>query len=92
MDPTQFLAEGGRLTAIIDTEAYAAGPREWDLLALEYVLDRRGAATFARAYAAVAPLPRLAAVRLPYRFLARLLGIQGAVDVDAWMAWPHVFD
>jgi len=92
MDPTQFLAEGGRLTAIIDTEAYAAGPPEWDLVALEYVLDARGAATFARAYAAIAPLPGITAVRLPYRFLARLLEIQGAVDVEPWMAWPHVFD
>ncbi len=89
IDPRQFLADGTRLTAIVDTEAYVVGPREIDLLALEYVLDQRTAAAFSRGYQAVQPLPDLEPVRTVYRYLLRLLEVQGAVDLDEWMNWPR---
>lgn len=92
MDPSQFLTDGKRLTALVDTEAYVIGPRELDLVALEYVLDAEGAGAVARGYRSVTPLPDLTAVRPVYRYFCRLLSIQGSVDIDRWMAWPELFD
>lgn len=91
VDATQFLAEGGRLTGLIDTDAYAYGPPALDLLGYEYELDAPSAAAFADGYRAVAPLPALAAVRPVYRYFFRLLGTQGAVPLDEWLAWPDLF-
>jgi len=39
----------------------------------------------------VLPLPDLSRVRAPYRFLYRLLEVQGSVPLDAWMSWPELF-
>lgn len=91
MDPSQFLWDGERLTALVDTEAYGVGPRELDFIALEYVLDARGAAAVADGYRTVLPLPDLSAVRPVYRYLYRLLRIQGSVPLGEWLAWPHLF-
>ncbi len=91
LDGGQFLAQGGRLTAVVDTEAYVLAPRELDFTALECLLDPRGAAVFAAAYAAVHPLPRLGPVRLPYRLLLFLLEVQGEDDCDRWMRHPVRF-
>jgi len=51
----------------------------------------RGAAAVARGYRRVLPLPDLSRVRAPYRFLYRLLEVQGSVPLDAWMSWPELF-
>ena len=91
MDPSQFLAVGDRLTALVDTEAYVIGPRALDLVALEYVLDERSAAAAAAGYQSVLPLPDLTLVRPVYRYLYRLLSIQGPVALDEWLAWPCLF-
>lgn len=91
IDPTQYLQDGRQITAVIDTEAYGIGPRELDFIALEYVLDRRCAAAIARGYRSLLPLPELSNVRPVYRFLYRLLGIQGDVPLEEWMAWEEVF-
>lgn len=91
LDARQFLADGERLTALVDTEAYVAAPRELDFVALEYILDERGARAVARGYAAVLPLPDLGAVRPVYRYLYRLLEVQGAIELDVWMARPALF-
>lgn len=92
MDARQFLSDGSRVTAVVDTEAYAIGPPELDFIALEYVLDREGAGAVARGYEALLPLPDLSAVRPAYRFLYRLFAVQGEVDLERWMAWEPVFD
>ncbi len=91
IDPTQFLSDGREVTAVVDTEAYAIGPRELDFVALEYVLDRRCAAAFARGYQEVLSLPDLSAVRPAYRFLYRLFAVQGEVDLEEWMGWDKAF-
>ncbi len=91
LDPSQFLTDGERITALVDTEYYGVGPRELDFIALEYVLDAVGAAAVARGYSAVLPLPDLAAVRPVYRYLYLLMAIQGHVDLTAWMDQPHLF-
>lgn len=91
IDPTQFLTDGARLTALVDTEAYVVGPAALDLLALEYVLDARQAQAFAQGYRRVSPLPDLTLVRPVYRYFYRLIRIQGSVPLDHWLAAPSLF-
>lgn len=91
LDPTQFLAEGDRLTALVDTEAYGVRPRELDFVALEYLLDAAGVAACSRGYARVMPLPALAAVRQPYRYLYRVLDVPEEVALETWLAHPARF-
>ncbi|MBW7477548.1 hypothetical protein K0T92_22775 [Paenibacillus oenotherae] len=93
MDARQFLAANHRVTAIVDTEAYVLGPRELDLVAIECSLDKNGAASFKKGYAAVLPFPDLSPVRDVYRFLFCLLEIKGpAVDYNSWLSSPRWFD
>lgn len=91
VDATQFLTADDRITALIDTEAYVVAPRALDFIGYEYELDERGAAAFAAGYRTLLPLPDLATVRPVYRYLYRLLGVQGAVPLDEWLAWPTRF-
>jgi hypothetical protein len=92
LDPTQFLGDGWRLTALVDTEAYAIGPRELDFVALEYVLDQRSARAVMAGYTSLMPMPDLRQVRPVYRYLYRLLEVQGDVELCEWMEWPACFD
>lgn len=43
MDPDQYLTDGERVTALVDTEGCVVGPRALDFVALEYVLEGRSA-------------------------------------------------
>lgn len=92
IDPTQFLADGHHLTALVDTEVYAYGPAAYDIVALEYLLDRPRAQAFAAGYETLLPLPRIADVRDVYRFLQRLMEVQGRVELSVWMSQPAWFD
>jgi len=91
VDATQFLSDGVRITALVDTDAYAVAPRELDFIGYEYELDAPGAAAFAAGYRTHFPLPDLTAVRPVYRYLYHLMGTQGAVPLDEWLAWPSAF-
>lgn len=91
MDPTQFLTDGRQITALVDTEVYCIGPRALDLVALEYLLEDDAAQAFQRGYKKVLALPDLAPMRPVYRYLNRLLRVQGTVDNYAWMNWPERF-
>jgi hypothetical protein len=92
VDATQFLGDGGHITALVDTDAYVVAPRELDFVGYEYELDAPGAAAFARGYRAILPLPDLTSARPVYRYLFRLLGVQGTVPLEEWLAWPAWFD
>jgi aminoglycoside phosphotransferase (APT) family kinase protein len=92
MDPTQFLTDGTRITALVDTEVYVQAPRELDLIAMEYLLDEERARAFATGYRHILPLPDLRAVRPVYRYLYRLMEVQGSVDIHQWMEWPAWFE
>jgi hypothetical protein len=85
IDPTQFLSDGNTITGLVDTEAYVVAPRELDFVGLEYVLDEPSAAAFKEGYQTVLELPQLEHVRIPYRFLYRLLSVQGNVELETWM-------
>jgi aminoglycoside phosphotransferase len=92
VDGTQFLSDGTRLTGLVDTDAYVVAPRALDLIGYEYELDRPRAAAFRHGYRSVLPLPELQAVRPLYRYLYRLLEVQGSVDLNIWLGWPAHFD
>lgn len=91
LDPSQFLSAGAWLTALVDAEAYAIAPRELELIGLELIVDAPSAAAFARGYRTVLPLPDLAAARPVYRFLYRLLEVQGDIPLSEVMARPTLF-
>jgi aminoglycoside phosphotransferase (APT) family kinase protein len=86
IDPTQFLADGERLTGLIDTEAIVLGPPELELVALEPLLDEASAAAFRAGYG---PLPDLDAVRPFYRYLSLLMEVQGDLPLAEWMHGPR---
>lgn len=92
VDATQFLTAGSRLTALVDTDAYAVAPRALDFIGYEYELDAERAAAFAHAYRTILPLPDLAAVRPVYRYFYCLMEVQGAVDLAEWLHWPVCFE
>lgn len=91
MDPTQFLSDGTSFTALVDTEVYAFGPPEMELVALEYLLDAEHADAFLAGYISVRAFPHLTAVRPIYRYVNRVLSVQGAVPFSQWMNAPILF-
>ncbi|PYI53186.1 aminoglycoside phosphotransferase [Paenibacillus flagellatus] len=91
LDPSQFLMQDGLLSAVVDVEAYALGPRELDFVGLEYVLDEASAAPFLNGYSTVLAPPDLSPYRNVYRYFYRLLGVQGSVDLDRWFAQRALF-
>ena len=91
LGPGQFLAEDGKITALVDAEAYVAAPRELDFINLEYELDERSARPFLEGYSSVLDVPDLSRCRTAYRFFCHLMGIKGTVDVRRWMAQPELF-
>jgi hypothetical protein len=88
MDPRQFMVSATGKIAMVDTEGYAVGPREWDLLALEMSLDEKSASAFREGYESVLPIPPLFEVRKAFRYLHYLMQLKGPVDFKEWMAHP----
>lgn len=91
IDPSQFIAQKGIITGLVDTEAYVIAPREFDFIALEYVLDSRSAKLISEGYESILPIPDLRSVRTVYRYLYRLIEIQGDDDIDEWLLCPIIF-
>jgi fructosamine-3-kinase len=91
MDPTQFLSNGKIITGLVDTEAYVIAPRELDFIALEYILDKKSAAAFQAGYKKVMEIPDVEKYRMPYRYLYRLLSVQGSVDLEDWLNQDTLF-
>ncbi|MEE3947872.1 nitrate reductase [Bacillus wiedmannii] len=91
MDPTQFLSDGTSITGLVDTEAYAVAPREFDFIGLEYIFTEKEAHAFKQGYETIMPIPRLEECRHPYRYLYRLLSVQGSVELEKWLSHPVYF-
>ncbi|WP_371320180.1 phosphotransferase [Chengkuizengella axinellae] len=91
MDPTQFLSNNKELTGLVDTEAYVMAPRELEFIGLEYVLDKKSVKDFITGYERIMEIPDLKSCRLPYRYLYRLLSVQGSVDIDVWLNHDKLF-
>lgn len=91
MDPTQFLTDGKRITAVVDTEGYVIGPRELELIAFEYILDHGAASMFQKGYTSILEFPDLSEVRFVYRYFLRLIEVQGSKPIEEWMNHPILF-
>ncbi len=91
MDPSQFLSCGTHLTGLVDTEAFVLAPRELDFVGLEYMLDANTVKDFRKGYETVMDIPDVSTCRLPYRYLYRLLSVQGSVPIDTWLQQEKLF-
>jgi aminoglycoside phosphotransferase (APT) family kinase protein len=91
LDPSQFLIQDGMLSAVVDVEAYVIGPREFDFVGLEYLLDELSANSFLKGYSTMLDPPDISNYRKAYRYFYRLLGVQGSVDLDRWFAQRTLF-
>ena len=87
----QFLQQNGSLSALVDLDAFVYGPRELELVLLEYLLNDHQARIFADHYQQVHLLPDLSRVRKSYRLLLFMMNVLGEKDVDAWMQAPTRF-
>lgn len=87
----QFLHRGGRITALVDLDAFVMAPPELELVLLEYLLDQTQADLFAAAYRQRLPMLDLTPLRLPYRLLLFLMNALGERDIDIWMRAPYRF-
>lgn len=87
----QFLHHDGKLSALVDLDAFVFGPRELEWVLLEYLLDEQQANIFAEHYQKTLALPDLSLVRIPYRLLLFLMNVLGEKNVDAWMQAPTRF-
>jgi len=87
----QFLQQDGKLTALVDLDAIVYGPRELELVLLEFLLDEQHAAIFSEEYQQLHSLPDLSLVRKSYRLLLFMMNVLGEKNVDAWMQAPTRF-
>jgi hypothetical protein len=85
----QFLHQNGKLTAIVDLDAFVTGPRALELVLLEYLLDKRQAVIFKQYYEKTHLMPDLTKVRTAYRVLLFLMNVLGDTDIKHWMNSPH---
>jgi len=81
----QFIFEADKITALVDLDAFVIGPRELELVLLEYLLTAHQAVLFKTAYEKFLPLPDLSNHRLSYRLLLFLMNVLGEIDLDKWM-------
>jgi len=81
----QMLHQHDQLSAIVDMDAFVIGPRELELVLLEYQLNQHQAEIFAKAYQKNADWPDLTEQRFCYRLLLFLMNSLGETDVEKWM-------
>lgn len=84
----QFLFAPGLegIAAVVDLDAYVAGPPEWELAVVEMCLpDEDCAAAFAQGYREIRPLPALAPCRTLYRLAMYLCDPWDAPPVDEFL-------
>ena len=87
----QFLHQNGELSAVVDLDAFVTGPRELELVLLEYLLDESQATIFKQHYEINHVIPDLTDVRVAYRLLLFLMNVLGEKSVDVWMQLPTRF-
>ena len=87
----QFLQKEGKLSALVDLDAIVYGPRELELVLLEFLLDEQQAIIFLEKYQQTHSLPDLDKVRKSYRLLLFMMNVLGEKNIDAWMQAPTRF-
>ena len=71
--------------AVVDLDAFVIGPRELELVLLEYLLTPQQAEVFLNVYQSYLPWPDLSNQRLSYRLLLFLMNVLGETDIDKWL-------
>jgi aminoglycoside phosphotransferase (APT) family kinase protein len=89
---SQYLrSEEGELCALVDTDAYVYGPPELDFIILEYEITQAQLDPIVEGYRTISALPRLRDVRPLYRYLYRLMEVEGRIPLKTWMQQPELF-
>ncbi|KKM25440.1 hypothetical protein LCGC14_1594930 [marine sediment metagenome] len=81
----QMLHQQGKLSAIVDMDAFVIGPRELELVLLEYQLSQHQADIFKQSYQAKTDWPDLTQQRYCYRVLLFLMNSLGETNIEKWM-------
>ncbi len=81
----QMLHQQGKLSAIVDMDAFVVGPKELELILLEYQLNKHQAEIFLDCYQQYTEWPDLSEQRYSYRLLLFLMNSLGETDVNKWM-------
>jgi hypothetical protein len=90
MNPSQFLTDDNRITALVDIESYVRGPVELELAAIELWMVNADA--FLDGYLEVAgSIPNIAPVRRIYRFFLYLLYRAPPNGLSNWLEAPVLF-
>lgn len=84
----QMLHQQGQLSALVDMDAFVIGPRELELVLLEYQLNKKQADYFEASYREFSEIPDLAEQRYCYRLLLFLMNSLGETDINKWMDAP----
>jgi aminoglycoside phosphotransferase (APT) family kinase protein len=87
----QFLQQNGELSALVDLDAFVIGPRELELVLLEYILTVQQAEQFKRQYQQYQMIPDLSDVRTAYRLLLFLMNVLGESSLKNWLEVPAKF-
>ena len=88
----QFLSLKGRLSAVVDLETYAIGPREVELVLLEAMLTAESVQEFVAGYSSHMQLPSLAELREVYRFFCHVVGAPGVAVLEDWEKYPPLLE
>jgi hypothetical protein len=75
----------GRL-ALMDLDAFVIGPRELELVLLEYILDKPQQSVFKKTYQTMLDYPDLSKVRLSYQVLLFAMNVLGETDLMKWIS------
>jgi hypothetical protein len=82
----QFLQQNDRLSALVDLDAFVLGPKELELVLLEYLLSEQQAKIFKVHYQQYVAIPDLTLSRMSYRVLLFMMNVLGEQDLDNWLA------
>lgn len=81
----QFLQQNDQLSALVDLDAFVFGPKELELVLLEYLLSELQAEIFNKHYQQYVGIPDLTPFRMPYRVLLFLMNVLGEDDLGNWL-------
>ena len=87
----QFLQQNNQLSALVDLDAVVIGPRELELVLVEYILTEQQAVLFKQHYQQYNVIPALTEVRTCYRLLLFLMGVLGETSLKEWLNVPAKF-
>ncbi len=87
----QFLVTGCGQLSLIDLDAMVWGPRELELVLIEYLLDESQLNVFKAIYTQTHLMPEMDSVRDVYRLLLFVMNVLGESDLEKWMEHPAKF-